>query len=433
MSDTRDEVYPIWMLRRSVPLLLALAACNGNSALGTLGNGPGTSKDAQPAAGQDAAPSNASFCVPCVMDQECGGTMCVQYSGDSYCAPLCAMGSCAPGLSCKSLQTAAGQSVMACVPDMCSATPDSGTPPVTTGADAGTPPQNNDAGPNGRDGGPTTPPPDAGPIHATVTDLRFAIVGDTPPAIPDDTPGYPKDIINRIWQDIQAENPKPEFAITTGDYMFAINLFGDQANPQIDLYLTARAAFTAPVYYALGNHECNSTTGSNCGPGASMSTNYKAFMQKMMTPLGEPNPYYSVRYDAVDGSWSAKFVIIAGNAWNMDQQNWLTAALQEQTTYTFIVRHEPPGASAPGVGPSEMLIAQQPYTIGIFGHTHTYRHDTKDVVVGIGGAPLSGAMNYGYVLANRRTDGAIEFTAKDYMTGMVFDHFAVKADGTPAN
>jgi hypothetical protein len=289
-------------------------------------------------------------------------------------------------------------------------------------------------GGSAHDAGSNPPPGDGGMIRVTTSDLRFAIIGDTRPAIPDDTPGYPKAIITKIWQDIENESPKPSFAVATGDYMFAFNLLGDQSNPQIDLYLGARAAFTNPVYYALGNHECNSTTGSNCGPGSAngMTTNYKAFLAKMMAPIGQTNPYYAVRYDAPDGSWSAKFVMIAANAWNMDQQTWLASALAEETTYTFIVRHEPSSASAPGVGPSDMLIAQHPYTLGLFGHTHTYRHDPKSVVVGIGGAPLSGTTNYGYVIAARRADGAITFDAKDYMTGVAFDHFAVNADGSAA-
>jgi hypothetical protein len=68
----------------------------------------------------------------------------------------------------------------------------------------------------------------------------------------------------------------------------------------------------------------------------------------------------------------------------------------------------------------------------IFGHAHTYQHTMgdKSVIVGIGGAPLSGSSNYGYVIASRRADGAIEFTGKD-ITGAMFDHFVVQPDGTP--
>src|SRR5450432_2735309 len=52
-------------------------------------------------------------------------------------------------------------------------------------------------------------------------DLLFAIVGDTRPPSPDDTSGYPTAIITKIYQDIEAENPKIPFAISTGDYMFS--------------------------------------------------------------------------------------------------------------------------------------------------------------------------------------------------------------------
>jgi hypothetical protein len=37
----------------------------------------------------------------------------------------------------------------------------------------------------------------------------------------DDTAGYPTAIIQQIWSEVEAENPKPSFAVTTGDYMFA--------------------------------------------------------------------------------------------------------------------------------------------------------------------------------------------------------------------
>jgi hypothetical protein len=320
------------------------------------------------------------------------------------------------------VSTAAGQQMSACLPSQCAPLPppDAGT---TTGADASTPPQ--------ADSGVIMTPLDAG----TVTDLRFAIVGDTRPPIPDDTIGYPKTIIGKIYQDIAAESPPAAFVVTTGDHMFAINLFGDQSTPQLDLYLQARAAFMGPVYYSLGNHECNSTVQSNCGPGAMMTKNYQAFLAKMMAPLGQTNAYYTVRYDATDGSWSAKFVIVAANAWNADQNTWLENELSNPTTYTFIVRHEPAAAtSAPGVGPSEMIMARHPYTMALVGHTHTYQHPmgSKQLIVGTGGAPLTGPVNYGYVLASRRADGAIVFEAKDYMTGQVYDHFAVQADGSAA-
>jgi hypothetical protein len=69
----------------------------------------------------------------------------------------------------------------------------------------------------------------------------------------------------------------------------------------------------------------------------------------------------------------------------------------------------------------------------IAGHTHTFGYyaNEKQVIVGNGGAPLSSNINYGYVVARQRADGAIVFKAYDYATNAVIKTFAVKADGTP--
>src|SRR5438477_7361806 len=83
--------------------------------------------------------------------------------------------------------------------------------------------------------------PDVG--GGAISELRFAIVGDTRPPSPDDTANYPTPIITKIWQDIEAESPHPQFAISTGDYMFA-STFRSEQIPQLDKYLAARAVFT---------------------------------------------------------------------------------------------------------------------------------------------------------------------------------------------
>ena len=78
-------------------------------------------------------------------------------------------------------------------------------------------------------------------------------------------------------------------------------------------------------------------------------------------------------------------------------------------------------------------MAKHPYTLALIGHSHEYRYDpqSREVIVGNGGAPLTGAVNYGYVIAQQRADGAIVFKSYDYMTNAVVETFAVKADGTP--
>jgi predicted phosphodiesterase len=301
--------------------------------------------------------------------------------------------------------------------------------------------------PSGDDAGAPGPPPmiDAGgpltstigPMGGTESRLFFAIMGDTRPANVDDTSTYPSAIGTKIYQDIDGVTPKPPFLVTTGDYMFA-STTGGQAMPQMALYLQAQSNYTGTVFEAMGNHECTGATASNCGSGNTdgLTDNYNTFMAQMMTPLGNTNPYYQVNVAASDASWTAKFVFIAGNAWSDAQSTWLTSALSQTTTYTFIVRHEPAEANtAPGVTPSEAIMANYPYTLAITGHTHTYeKSGTKQVVIGNGGAPLTGSGDYGYALVTQLATGAIEVDMYDYSTNQpdTSFRFAVNPDGSAA-
>jgi Calcineurin-like phosphoesterase len=270
----------------------------------------------------------------------------------------------------------------------------------------------------------------------TYDTLNFAIVGDTRPVSVDDTAGYPKTIIEKIWQDVEAFSPRPAFTVTTGDYMFA-NASGSEAGPQVDLYLAARSAFSNVVFPALGNHECTGATASNCGAGNKdgITTNYSVFLTKMLAPLGLTKPYYTVEVGSTNHTWTAKFVFVAANAWDAAQASWLDSELRKATTYTFVVRHEGRSATeAPGVAPSQAIMERHPYSLLLVGHAHTFDYHASDrqVIVGNGGAPLSGSVNYGYVVAQQRADGAIVFKALDYATNAVVATFTVKEDGTPA-
>jgi hypothetical protein len=251
----------------------------------------------------------------------------------------------------------------------------------------------------------------------------------------DDTKAYPSTVIKQIFTDIAARSPMPPFVVSTGDYMFA-STGGGQASPQADLYMAARATYPGTWFPAMGNHECTGATASNCGPGSSSGTtsNYSVFLSKLLGPIGSATPYYSIHINATDGSWTSKFVFIAANAWDSTQSAWLDGELAKATTYTFVIRHEPAAANtAPGVRPSETIMAAHPYTMAIVGHTHTYSHpSTREVVMGNGGAPLTGSANYGYGLFTQRADGAIQVEMIDYSTGAsdASFKFAVKPDGT---
>jgi hypothetical protein len=223
--------------------------------------------------------------------------------------------------------------------------------------------------------------------------------------------------------------------VTTGDYMFAATSTREQA-PQLDLYLQARTAYRGMVYPALGNHECDGFTRSNCGPGnaTGLPPNYTTYMARMVEPLGEHQPYFVERFVATDRSWTAKFVFVAANAWSATQDAWLERTMSEPTTYTFVVRHEPHDATtAPGVEPSAAILARHPLTMLIVGHTHTYRHIPayREIIVGNGGAPLTSGTNYGYVIIARGSDGQLAVTSYDYADHSVIDQFAVTAAGTP--
>jgi hypothetical protein len=269
--------------------------------------------------------------------------------------------------------------------------------------------------------------PGGGGSSATLDKLVFAIVGDTRPACPDDTTNYPTPVITKIYQDVAAENPAPAFVIATGDYMYST---GPQAQPQLDLYMGARAAFAGNVYPAMGNHECNSDTNGNCA--SAPTANMAAFVRTMLEPLGLTGPYFTETFSASDGSWTAKFVFVACNAWDSAQAKWLDDELAKPTTYTFVVRHEPVlsamGSPCPA---SDTTIDAHPFTLRIVGHTHLYSHDVADkqLVVGNGGAPLTSSFNFGYAMVVRNADATVTVTMFDYMTHATVDSFTIPPSG----
>ncbi len=274
-----------------------------------------------------------------------------------------------------------------------------------------------------------------GPTGGTLASLDFAIVGDTRPPNKDDLNGYPTAVITQIFQDVQAENPPLPFIMTTGDYQFS-SPNSNAATAQFDLYLQAQANYTGMVWHSMGNHECTGAVISNCGTGNQDGTpqTYQIFMQKLMAPLGLSKPWYVLNFKAADGSWTAKFVVIAANAWSSEQATWLENAMSKPTTYTFVVRHEGVMVTtAPGVSPSAAIIAKYPFTLLLVGHTHTFDYYASDreVITGNGGAPLATGVNYGYTVIRQRADKALVINALDYQTHASIQKFAVKPDGTP--
>jgi calcineurin-like phosphoesterase family protein len=262
--------------------------------------------------------------------------------------------------------------------------------------------------------------------------LLFACVGDTRPPSENSTASYPLGVITRIYEDIEALRPRPPLVVSTGDYVFASSDRGDVAAAQLDLYMAARSSYSGLFFPAMGNHECTGATISNCA--YTPTASYEAFGRRMLVPIGKPLPYFVVRVDALDSAWTAKFVFVAANAWSSAQQAWLEATLSVPTTYTFVVRHEPASETeAPGVAPSESIMARHPYTLAIVGHDHTYGHyrdSPREVLIGNGGAPLS-SKGFGFGVFAQAPDGSMVVDMIDWQTGSpdTTFHFEVTPDG----
>ena len=406
----------------STAACLACSACSAGCGSST--NGAPSSSGAPADAG-----TGAGDCPPCTSDDACGaGSVCAQIGSGMVCAPACPNGNeCTSDRSCAPALTAAGAQMDLCVPmsDVCGAgTGDGGMPAV----DAAVP---YDAGAAGTPTGTVTA------TGGTLSRLLFAVAGDTRPNTEGDVAGYPTSIITQIFTNIEAQAAHPPFVVTTGDYMYAAPGSATSANQQLGLYLGARAKYSGLVFPVMGNHECTGGDTSNCGTGNAngITTNYTAFMTKLLAPVQKTLPYYTFKITAADGSWTAKFVLIAANAWDSTQSAWLTTTMATPSTYTFVFRHESATSSpvAPGVGPSEAIMAKYPYTLSIVGHTHSFFHgkNAREATIGNGGAPLS-SKNYGFGLFSQRADGAIVGDMIDYQSGLADSlfHMVVKPDGT---
>jgi hypothetical protein len=298
--------------------------------------------------------------------------------------------------------------MLACCLGACSASPPSGGGIGGGGVDPGD--STNGGGDNG----------------STATPLSFAVFGDSRPPIPEDSLQYPSAIVSGIFS--QAQQQGAQFMVGTGDYMNALTQTG--VDGQVQAFQKAQAGFTGPIYLAMGNHECQTTTAGNC-PNLNESPNVQAFMSKL-APAGLTTPYYRKDFDTPNGK--AKLIFIAANAWTSAQEDWLKQQLADPTRYTFVIRHEWSDAtSAPGVTPSDAVLMGAPLTVGFFGHTHVYRRiDVQHVISGNGGAPLDTGTHYGFVLVQQQADGNFTLTEIDQATGMPLDSWKVTPDGQPA-
>jgi hypothetical protein len=261
-----------------------------------------------------------------------------------------------------------------------------------------------------------------GPNGGSVDRLAFAVWGDSRPGNINEDASYPVAIVRGIAQ--RASGTGAEFAIGTGDYMFAST--SSSVSTQISMLLSAEGAFTKPVFRTMGNHECTGATASNC-PNGTETYNVRAFMMQLVPFAAKP--YYSFTVHTQMGD--AKFVFVAANAWDSTQQSWLEAELGQPTQYTFVIRHEPPGnTDAPGAAASDTIINSHPLTVGFYGHTHTYRKLTPNAVIsGNGGAPMTSG-SPGFVYVEQRPDGNIQLQEIREDSGAVIEQWAVTPSGS---
>ncbi len=256
-----------------------------------------------------------------------------------------------------------------------------------------------------------------GPSGGSVSSLYFAVVGDTRPSMEDDTANYPTAIITKIYQDLAALNPPPQFVVTTGDYMFA-NPYGNQGEAQLQLYLGARSSFPNIVFSAMGNHECTGASAGNCD--GKTTNNLTSYLNHLVTPLGQANPWYTVPINDTNGQWTAKVIVTACNLWNATQKSWLAGELAKPTTFTFVVRHMPTGSNGPCNADMDPMLASANITGLLVGHSHTvyFNSSTKELVEGVGGAPITSSANYGYALV-QQTGSGFTVTQHDYQSNAV--------------
>jgi hypothetical protein len=273
------------------------------------------------------------------------------------------------------------------------------------------------------------PPPDlatrdtapAGPL------IKFAVFGDVRPPLYELTDLYPTDIITSIFK--QAQNRDAQFAVGTGDYMFAVTQ--GAAAAQVQLLLTAEQQLAAPIYHAMGNHECLTIDDANC-PNANETPNAQVFMSTLLPPQ-VTTPYY--RIDKATAYGTAKFLFLAPNAWTDAQGTWFEQQLADPTAYTFVVRHEPIGTvDMPGVTTTEQAMSQHPLTIEFLGHVHEYSHvDSQHVISGNSGAELETSSDrFGFLMVEQLANGNMSVTEIDEATGVPSDTYQVTPSGVAA-
>jgi hypothetical protein len=278
-----------------------------------------------------------------------------------------------------------------------------------------------------------------GPKGGSVTLLHFAATGDTRPGASTNAQNvatYPTQVIDQIAKDFATAGA--QFVVDLGDHM---NNWQDAttAQQQMTFYQQAMALYPGQWFLTMGNHECD-TTSEVCipftGQAGYNAGNFTTFLGAVaQTGVGNV-PWYS--FDVQTSLGLATFVVIADNAWCPQQQSWLQQTLttaDQNATYTIVARHHPPDDTSNG-DPTSLtdictVVRQHKFSLWLTAHAHEYQQITgkdngRDVIVGIGGAPLgSSSAYYGYVIVDQQSDGTLLVTVYDSSTQAPMSHFSV--------
>ena len=264
-----------------------------------------------------------------------------------------------------------------------------------------------------------------GPGGGSVDLLHFAVTGDTRPPSCGDTAHYPTPIIDAIADAAKAR--QAQFALDLGDHMYVCNNDLSTAQQHMSLYLQSVHRFPGTWFMTMGNHECWQ------GPCLLESTNanYVAYMAALQ-PIA-PKPYYSFNVKTSLGR--VTFVQIADNAWDQRQSVWLEQVLADadlNAKYTIVSRHHPSGDSSVSTNPDSLAIVHKhKFALFLAGHSHSYKHPTtdngRDMVLGIGGAPLlaAGSDFNGYAMIDQQANGQLRVTVFNINGDLQRDQWSV--------
>jgi hypothetical protein len=269
-----------------------------------------------------------------------------------------------------------------------------------------------------------------GPGGGAVDRLRFGFTGDTRPARCTPDSPYPRAIIDGIFAGMKRQGA--QFAVDQGDHLFVCGYGEDslaEARRQLGEYAGAAALLGKTVFMTMGNHECTGASRALCRLGDYGSNpNFTAYMDAL-APISN-TPYY--RFDVSTRSGLAVFLVVADDVWDAAERDWLTAQLTDadaRAKYTFVSKHHPDrNLDHPEFQDIYELVRKHKYTLFLTGHSHQYRRqkdDPRALVMGCGGAPLTGGDFWGYGIATQGLDDRVYVSIYDQATGNVRESFDV--------